>query len=78
MWMCGPTLDGGVVGLFGLGRIGLAVLERLKPFGVKKFLYNSQTKKSASFEGKHGVSYGTIRSTVLLCRLFRQLHLPGP
>ncbi|XP_038649429.1 glyoxylate reductase/hydroxypyruvate reductase-like [Scyliorhinus canicula] len=35
-WLCGNGLSDSIVGL---GRIGLAVARRLKPFGVKKFLY---------------------------------------
>ncbi|XP_072373092.1 glyoxylate reductase/hydroxypyruvate reductase-like isoform X2 [Scyliorhinus torazame] len=39
MWLCGNGLSDSTVGIVGLGRIGLAVARRLKPFGVKKFLY---------------------------------------
>ncbi|XP_078062187.1 glyoxylate reductase/hydroxypyruvate reductase-like [Mustelus asterias] len=39
MWLCGYGLSDSTVGIVGLGRIGLAVAQRLKPFGVKKFLY---------------------------------------
>ncbi|XP_031550182.1 glyoxylate reductase/hydroxypyruvate reductase-like isoform X2 [Actinia tenebrosa] len=40
MWMTGATLKGSTVGVVGFGRIGLAVMKRLAPFGVAKFLYN--------------------------------------
>ncbi|KAE8632290.1 hypothetical protein XENTR_v10001504 [Xenopus tropicalis] len=39
MWMCGYGLSDSTVGVIGLGRIGLAIAQRLKPFGVKRFLY---------------------------------------
>uniref|UniRef100_A0A8C4VPZ8 Glyoxylate reductase/hydroxypyruvate reductase n=1 Tax=Gopherus evgoodei TaxID=1825980 RepID=A0A8C4VPZ8_9SAUR len=39
LWMCGYGLTDSTVGILGLGRIGAAVTARLKPFGVKRFLY---------------------------------------
>ncbi|XP_038060320.1 glyoxylate reductase/hydroxypyruvate reductase-like isoform X2 [Patiria miniata] len=44
-WMCGPGLSGSTVGLVGFGRIGQAIGQRLKPFGVKRFLYCGHTPK---------------------------------
>ncbi|NP_001165338.1 glyoxylate reductase/hydroxypyruvate reductase-like protein [Xenopus laevis] len=40
LWMCGSGLTESTVGIIGLGRIGEAIVNRLRPFGVKKFLYN--------------------------------------
>lgn len=45
LWMCGPGLAGSTVGVFGLGRIGLAVARRLQPFGVKSILYSGRAPK---------------------------------
>jgi len=40
MWMTGPGLANSTVGIFGLGRIGMGVMTRLKGFNVAKFLYH--------------------------------------
>jgi glyoxylate/hydroxypyruvate reductase len=34
------------VGIFGLGRIGQAVMSRLRPFGVKRFVYSGRGQRS--------------------------------
>ncbi|KAL7855906.1 hypothetical protein AOLI_G00195100 [Acnodon oligacanthus] len=39
LWLCGYELADSTVGILGLGRIGVAIAERLKPFKVKKFIY---------------------------------------
>ncbi|KAJ7403843.1 Glyoxylate reductase/hydroxypyruvate reductase [Willisornis vidua] len=45
LWMCGYGLSDSTVGIIGLGRIGQAVARRLKPFGVRKFLYTGSGPK---------------------------------
>ncbi|KAM7419180.1 hypothetical protein PAMA_016344 [Pampus argenteus] len=39
LWLCGHELANSTVGILGLGRIGVAIAERLAPFKVKKFIY---------------------------------------
>ncbi|NWU87212.1 GRHPR reductase, partial [Onychorhynchus coronatus] len=48
LWMCGYGLSDSTVGIIGLGRIGQAVARRLRPFGVKKFLYTGSGPKPES------------------------------
>ncbi|XP_035280983.1 glyoxylate reductase/hydroxypyruvate reductase-like isoform X2 [Anguilla anguilla] len=50
LWMCGYGLNGSTVGIIGLGRIGMAIAHRLKPFGVNKFLYTGRAPKPQAVE----------------------------
>ncbi|KAJ8382651.1 hypothetical protein SKAU_G00034290 [Synaphobranchus kaupii] len=63
LWMCGYGLNGSTVGVIGLGRIGMAIARRLKPFGVKKLLYTGRAPKpqAAEVEGEH-VTLGRLLS----------------
>lgn len=45
LWMCGSGLSGSTVGIVGLGRIGVAVGQRLLPFGVSKLIYSGRSPK---------------------------------
>lgn len=45
LWMCGKGLKDSTVGIVGAGRIGQGVLDRLKPFKVKQFLYCDRNRK---------------------------------
>lgn len=55
MWMCGRGLAGSNIGIFGLGRIGLAVANRLKNFGINKIIYHN--RKPNEEASKHGFEY---------------------
>ncbi|XP_024139992.1 glyoxylate reductase/hydroxypyruvate reductase [Oryzias melastigma] len=50
LWLCGYGLSGSTVGIVGLGRIGMAIAQRLLPFGVKRLLYSGRTAKTYAAE----------------------------
>ncbi|XP_020781060.1 glyoxylate reductase/hydroxypyruvate reductase [Boleophthalmus pectinirostris] len=50
LWLCGYGLSGSTVGIIGLGRIGMAIAQRLMPFGVKRLLYTGRTAKPNAAE----------------------------
>ncbi|RNA31918.1 glyoxylate reductase hydroxypyruvate reductase-like [Brachionus plicatilis] len=58
MWMCGRGLSGSNVGIFGLGRIGLAVANRLKNFGVNKIIYHNRKPNEEAL--KYGYEYADL------------------
>uniref|UniRef100_A0A8C3Q737 D-isomer specific 2-hydroxyacid dehydrogenase catalytic domain-containing protein n=1 Tax=Geospiza parvula TaxID=87175 RepID=A0A8C3Q737_GEOPR len=57
LWMCGYGLSDSTVGIIGLGRIGQAVARRLKPFGVRRFLYTGSGPKPES-AAEFGAEFG--------------------
>lgn len=44
MWMCGKGLAGSTVGVFGLGRIGLAIAKRIENFGISRLIYHNRNR----------------------------------
>jgi glyoxylate/hydroxypyruvate reductase len=63
-------LTGATVGIFGMGRIGFAIAQRIRGFGIKKLIYaNLERVKEADAEGYEYVSLDTLlaESDFLLC-----------
>ncbi|CAG2180994.1 unnamed protein product [Oppiella nova] len=48
LWMCGSSIKDSVLGFVGMGRIGMAVCQRLKSFGAKEYLYCGNSAKSSA------------------------------
>jgi len=48
--MCGRGLADATVGIVGLGRIGFAVAQRLRPFAVSRILYTGHKEKAYAAE----------------------------
>jgi len=72
MGYTGPDLYGSTVGLIGLGRIGLAVAQRLQGFNVR-LLYHNRTPTAEA--GKFGAEYVEL-DTLLAESDFVSLHCP--
>jgi glyoxylate/hydroxypyruvate reductase len=61
---------GATVGIFGMGRIGFSIAQRIRGFGIKKVIYaNLEPVKEAEAEGYEFVSNDTLlaESDFLLC-----------
>jgi lactate dehydrogenase-like 2-hydroxyacid dehydrogenase len=43
-YMCGKTLVDSVVGIYGLGKIGANIAEKLLPFNPRKIIYHNRHK----------------------------------
>ncbi|XP_018022867.1 glyoxylate reductase/hydroxypyruvate reductase [Hyalella azteca] len=71
VYMLGKGLTGSTVGIFGLGRIGQAVLKRLSGFSVAKFLYADfvEQKLDSSFPPAEFVSFERLlqESDFVIC-----------
>lgn len=69
-WMTGPGLAGSTVGIVGLGKIGLAIAKRVKPFNTSKILYHSRSVKEEAKEvGAIKVSFDELlaQSDFVIC-----------
>lgn len=45
-WMCGNGIKESTIGVYGFGRIGKEVANRIKPFKPARLIYSSRTKKA--------------------------------
>jgi glyoxylate reductase len=68
-------LQGKVWGIVGFGRIGQAVAERLKPFGLSRIIYHDTYRPKPSVEQALGVEY-TELTTLLSQSDIISLHAP--
>ncbi|ODM92128.1 Glyoxylate reductase/hydroxypyruvate reductase, partial [Orchesella cincta] len=59
-YLCGQELTGSTVGIYGMGRIGQAVMKRLKAFDVAKFLYSGRTPKPELEKEASFVDFDTL------------------
>ena len=60
-WMLGAGLRFSTVGVVGLGRIGMGVARRLRPFGVSRILYSGRGEKAEAVEvGGEFVSFSEL------------------
>ncbi|CAN7993316.1 unnamed protein product [Ixodes hexagonus] len=58
-WMLGPELVGKIVGIVGLGGIGLEIVNRLRAFKVRSFLYYNRRPRMDPLP--HDIQYSTFK-----------------
>lgn len=62
--MCGKGLTNSTVGIVGLGRIGMAIARRIRPFGVQSILYCGRNKKP--YDTEVGAAFVTFEELLKL------------
>lgn len=68
MWLCGSNIMDKTIGIFGLGRVGFGIARRMKPFGIKKIIYNDVTDVSYAQGLAQYVSFDDlVRESDILC-----------
>lgn len=71
--MLGKELNGAILGIVGLGRIGLATAIRAKSFGMKVVYYDRNPKKD--LETRHGFEYRRFVDLIKISDVV-SLHIP--
>lgn len=71
--MLGKELNGAILGIVGLGRIGLATAIRAKSFGMKVVYYDRNPKKG--LEARHGFEYRRFVDLIKISDVV-SLHIP--
>ncbi|MCK4943404.1 MAG: D-glycerate dehydrogenase [Candidatus Aminicenantes bacterium] len=71
--MLGKELNGAILGIVGLGRIGLATAIRAKSFGMKVVYYDRNPKKE--LESRHGFEYRRFVDLIKISDVV-SLHIP--
>lgn len=68
MWLCGSNIMDKTIGIFGFGRVGFGVARRMKPFGIKRIIYNDLTDVGYAQGLAQYVSFDElIRESDILC-----------
>jgi lactate dehydrogenase-like 2-hydroxyacid dehydrogenase len=69
LWMCGGSIFDSTVGIFGLGRIGYQIGERIKAFKPSRLLYHDLVKNSYADSAYEFVDLDTLlgESDIVIC-----------